>query len=76
MSIFQSNFNLGEHEDHGAKDVAYIIFLATVFMFVLVGSYMESKHLSFGHETGFIIPFGMLISWIAYAKSEEHEKTF
>ena len=63
------------NEDHSAKDKVYIIFLATVVMFVLVGSYMESKQLSFGHETGFIIPFGMFISWIAY-KSSEGEFSF
>lgn len=27
---------------------------------------MESKHLVLGHETGFIILFGMLISWVVY----------
>lgn len=68
-----SSSDLG-NEDHSAKDLVYIIFLATVVMFVLVGSYMESKHLSFGHETGFIIPFGMLISWIAYEADPDNFK--
>ena len=58
---------LSNSESHSAKDTTYIIFLGTLVVFVLVGSYMESKHLPFGHETGFIIPFGMLISFIAYS---------
>ena len=42
----------------------YITFLFVLIVFVIVGGWMESKHLPFGHETGFIILFGMLISVI------------
>ena len=65
--------NLG-NADHASKDIIYIIFLSTLVVFVLVGSIMESKHLPFGHETGFIIPFGMLISFIAYQTDSENFK--
>ena len=43
-----------------------IIFLLVLILYVVVGAWMEHKHLVFGHETGFIICFGMLISYIVY----------
>ena len=42
----------------------YITFLLVLIVFVFVGAWMEHKHLPFGHETGFIILFGMAISVI------------
>ena len=44
----------------------YIIFLVVLIAFVTVGSYMEHSHLKFGHETGFILLFGILISVIVW----------
>lgn len=34
---------------------------------------MESKHLKLGHETGFILVFGMIISWIVSKTDSEEE---
>ena len=52
-----------EHKDHTTTYI-YIMFLFVLIVFVFVGGWMESKHLAFGHETGFIILFGILISYI------------
>lgn len=59
-------------EDHQVTYI-YIIFLVTLIAFIIVGGWMESKHLKVGHETGFIIVFGMIVSWIV-AKSDSEEE--
>ena len=51
----------------------YVIFLSVLITFTLVGGWIESKHLALGHETGFIIMFGMLISWVVY-QFDSHEE--
>ena len=65
------------HADH-TQTIIYVIFLLVLITFVTVGSWMESKHLPWGHETGFIILFGMLISYVTSRISEEaeHDLTF
>ena len=59
-------------EDHQVTYI-YIIFLVTLIMFIIVGGWMESKHLKLGHETGFIIMFGMIVSWIVARADSETE---
>lgn len=46
------------------QTIVYVIFLCVIIFFVVMGSYMESKHFIFGHETTVIILVGMLVSWI------------
>ena len=38
------------------------VFLCTLIIFVFVGGWMEQRNLPWGHETGFIIVLGMLVS--------------
>lgn len=59
-------------EDHQVTYI-YIIFLITLVAFIVVGGWMESKHLQLGHETGFIIVFGMIVSWIVARSDSEEE---
>ena len=44
--------------------ILFTIGLCTLLFFIIIGSIMEHKNLIFGHETGVIILFGMLISFI------------
>ena len=59
-------------EDH-SQTYIYIIFLCTLITFIVVGGWMESKHLKLGHETGFILVFGMIVSWIVSRADSEDE---
>ena len=59
--------------DHQAT-LVYVIFLGTIITFILVGSWMETKHLAFGHETAFIILFGMIVSWVVY-QFDSHDES-
>jgi len=52
------------NEDSHMHIVVYVVFLSVLIIFVFVGGWMESKHLVWGHETGFVITFGMLISFL------------
>jgi hypothetical protein len=42
------------------------MFLVLLILYVTIGSYMEVKKFSFGHETGVIIIIGALFSGIVY----------
>jgi hypothetical protein len=59
-----------EHKDHTTAYI-YITFLFVLIVFVFVGGWMEHKHLAFGHETGFIILFGILISYILDSMNDD-----
>jgi NhaP-type Na+/H+ or K+/H+ antiporter len=58
--------------DH-QQTLVYVIFLCVIIFFVLVGSYMESKHLKFGHETAVVIIVGMLVSLMVSAWDSHDE---
>lgn len=64
---------MSEEEGHQGA-IVYMIFLALIIFFILVGSFMEAKDLIFGHETTVIIIVGMIISWIAWALSPSEEE--
>ena len=51
-----------EHHNHTGKLLGIILFSALLIVYVTVGSYMEIKKFSFGHETGAIILIGMMVS--------------
>ena len=55
------------------ETLIFIIFLITLILFTVVGSYMETKHFIFGHETGVVIIFGMILSLIVY-QFDSHEE--
>ena len=61
--------------DH-EQTLVYIIFLGVLMAFVLVGGWMESHHLRWGHETGFIIVFGMLISFLVWTFDSHTEAKY
>lgn len=58
------------------ETLVYIVFIIVLLTFTLVGGWMESKHPKIGHETGFIILFGMLISYLATVIEREEDKHF
>ena len=39
-----------------------VLFLFLLLGYIIIGSWMETKHFSFGHETGVIIIIGIIIS--------------
>jgi hypothetical protein len=60
----------GELDEH-TQVYGFIIFLFTLGVYISVGSWMETKKLPFGHETGAIIIYGMIFSFVVeLAKSE------
>jgi solute carrier family 9 (sodium/hydrogen exchanger), member 6/7 len=57
--------------------IASIIIFCLLIIYIIGGSFMEHKHVAFGHETGIAIVLGFLVSLIAYeAGSTELVSTF
>ena len=56
-----------EHAGHLYKLLGLIGFMVLLILYVTIGSYMEVKKFSFGHETGVIIILGGICSSIVYS---------
>ena len=56
----------GHHQDHLYKLLGLIGFMVLLILYITIGSYMEVKKFSFGHETGVIIILGAMCSIIVY----------
>ena len=52
------------HAHHVLTLLGFIIPVAILMLYLTIGSWMETKHFCFGHETGVIILIGMLISTV------------
>ena len=55
-----------EQVEEEIEENGIILMLFLICSYVVVGSWMEHKHLKLGHETGAIIIIGMLISLAIY----------
>lgn len=54
-----------------------MIFIFVLTVYITVGSYMEVKQFAVGHETGAIIVFGFIFSFLAFmVKGDEWIKFF
>jgi NhaP-type Na+/H+ or K+/H+ antiporter len=56
----------GVQSNHLEKPLGIIGFIILLILYVTIGSYMEVKKFSFGHETGVIILLGAMCSGTAY----------
>jgi len=57
------------YEEH-LKQVVIIIVLLLFISYSIISTYMDSKKTNFGHESGIIITFGILISLLLFQVSD------
>lgn len=46
--------------------VLVVVIFVMLMLYVIIGTYMEHKHASFGHETGVALVVGLIISAIVH----------
>ena len=50
-------------EEEGHELFGFIIVLTLMSIYVIIGTYMETNHCCFGHETGVVIILGILVAY-------------
>ena len=60
-----------EKEEEQGLQIIFMVFLAMLIFYTVVGLYMEKVKPPIGHETGVIVLLGMSISFVIQAVNEE-----
>jgi hypothetical protein len=56
-----------DHEDHETEfqlHIAFIVMFVMLFLYIVIGSFMEKLHLPVCHETGVMILIGIAVSFL------------